>query len=131
MAVAAKNKAVISKTLESYLEAVYILSENDPCVRITDISLYLGISKPSVNRAVNTLKSMGYVIHEPYSDIMLTSKGKEVGAAVFKRHHVIKKFLVSVLHIPMEQADKEAEKIERGVGQYTVDKMSEFMKNFA
>ena len=81
-------------------------------MRITDIALALKISKPSVNRAVNTLKKQGLVSHEPYGDIILTEKGFELGEAVYHRHTMIKKFLVNVLHIPEDDAEKEACQID-------------------
>ncbi|MBQ7574714.1 MAG: metal-dependent transcriptional regulator [Clostridia bacterium] len=118
----------ISNTMDTYLETIYILSEEKPFVRTTDISNYLNISKPSVNRAINTLKENGYVTHENYGDIFLTDAGRKIGYEVFKRHHIIKKFLVCVLHIPMEQADKEAISIEHGIGDNTVYKMSQYLK---
>lgn len=47
----------ISNALGEYLSAVYELSESKPSVRITDVALYMNISKPSVNRAMNSLKN--------------------------------------------------------------------------
>lgn len=96
---------------------------------ITDIALALKISKPSVNRAVNTLKKQGLVSHEPYGDIILTEKGFELGEAVYHRHTMIKKFLVNVLHIPEDDAEKEACQIEHNISQNTVEKMKSFMEN--
>ena len=50
------NDICISSALEDYLESIYEISKQKTSVRITDIALALKISKPSVNRAVNTLK---------------------------------------------------------------------------
>ncbi len=119
----------MSGTLDTYLETVYTLSEESGFVRTTDISNHLNISKASVNRAVKTLKEHGYVEHEAYGDVFLTEAGRNKGREIFKRHHIIKKFLVCVLHISMEQADKEAMLIEHGIGDRTVYRMSEFMAN--
>ena len=88
----------ISEALEDYLEAIYLFSRKKSSVRITDIAIHLGISKPSVNRAVNTLKKQGYVSHEPYGDVILTEKGRALGYDLYDRHRMIKKFLINVLH---------------------------------
>lgn len=119
----------ISSALEDYLEAIYEISQVKSNVRITDIALKLGISKPSVNRAVNSLKKQGLVIHEPYGDIALTPLGCEFGESVTNRHSMIKKFLINVLHIPETEAEKEACRIEHNVSQNTVEKMKSYMEN--
>lgn len=119
----------ISSALEDYLEAIYKISETKSNVRITDIALHLGISKPSVNRAVNTLKNQGLVTHEPYGDIVLTERGRELGEAVARRHCMIKKFLMNVLHLPETDAENEACRIEHNISQNTVERMESYMEN--
>ncbi len=120
----------ISTALEDYLEAIYILSADNPAVRITDVARYLGISKPSANRAVNSLKAQGYVDHEPYGDILLTERGRQHADTVYSRHRLIKKFLVSVLGVEEENADCEACLIEHSVSQDTVDKIESFINEY-
>lgn len=123
------NNISISSALEDYLEAIYTISKTKQNVRITDIALHLGISKPSVNRAVNTLKKQGLVIHEPYSDIALTERGREMGETVSRRHILIKRFLIKALCLSEEDAEKEAARIEHGISRNTVDKIEKFMNN--
>ncbi len=118
----------ISNALADYLEAVYEISKTKTNVRITDIALRLGISKPSVNRAVNTLKKQGLVIHEPYGDIILTERGREMGESVYTRHCMIKKFLVNVLRLGETEAEREACGIEHNISQNTVERMKKYME---
>ena len=54
----------LSASLEDYLKEIYLLNLEGQEVRITDIARSLGISKPSVNRAMNTLKELELL--EPY-----------------------------------------------------------------
>lgn len=117
----------ISNALEDYLKAIYLLSRKKPAVRITDIALQLGISKPSVNRAVNTLKAQGLVLHEPYGDILLTPEGERLGGSFFYKHKMIKRFLTQVLGVPEDQADSEADSIGHTISPDTVDKMAMYM----
>lgn len=123
------NDICISSALEDYLEAIYLISQSKSSVRITDIALRLGISKPSVNRAVNTLKKQELVSHEPYGDIVLTERGRRIGEAVRDKHKMIKKFLINVLHLSEADAEKEACQIEHNISQNTVEKMKSFMEN--
>lgn len=119
----------ISEALEDYLEAIYLFSQKKSSVRITDIAAHLGLSKPSVNRAVNTLKKQGLVSHEPYGDVILTEKGRALGYDLYGRHKMIKKFLINVLHLSLDEAEKEACQIEHNISQSTVDKMVSFMES--
>ena len=120
------EKSPVSGALGDYLEAIYVLSKDKPYVRITDISVYLNISKPSVNRAVNTLREQGFVEHKPYGGINLTELGRESGAEIYERHRIVKRFLTEVLNVTPEMAEHEANYIERGVSRHTIDKMAEF-----
>ncbi len=122
-----ENNMIISNALEDYLKAIYQLSRKKPTVRITDIATHLGISKPSVNRAVNTLKTQGLVFHEPYGDIMLTPAGEKLGNAFCYKHNMIKKFLTHVLHVPDDQADDEARSMGHTISLTTVERMAKYM----
>lgn len=122
------NDNRISEALEDYLETIYIFSLQQPSVRITDISLSLGISKPSVNRAVNTLKSKGLVSHKPYGDVLLTESGRERGQFLYNRRNLIKRFLTDVLELTHDDAEREACQLEHNISDSTVDKMASFMK---
>ncbi|MCD8391522.1 MAG: metal-dependent transcriptional regulator [Firmicutes bacterium] len=117
----------ISKALETYLEVIYVLALKKSYVRITDISVYLGISKPSVNRAVNTLKSNGYVLHEPYGDITLTEKGRAIAEKVYNNHYIIKTFFTDILKISREDAEKEAISVGHSISAGTIDRMVQYM----
>ena len=62
---------VMTSSLEDYLEAVFILSKQKGNVRLTDIAEFLGVSKPSVNRAIKTLTQNGFLEHITYGDIVI------------------------------------------------------------
>ncbi|MGN0164237.1 MAG: metal-dependent transcriptional regulator [Candidatus Ornithomonoglobus sp.] len=123
------NSGVISEAMEDYLEAIYMLSLDRPAVRITDIAIHLGLSKPSVNRAVNSLKRAGLVEHEPYGDIILTSHGISKGEECYLKRKSITRFLIEVLKLEKDIAEEEASKIEHSLSANTVDKMLSYMEN--
>lgn len=117
----------LSQALTGYLKAIYHLSGRSPAVRITDMAKYLKISKPSANRAVNVLKRQGFVTHEPYGDVILTSAGYEAARQVFSRHTSIKRFLVEVLSLDETLADTEAASIEHSLSAGTVERMISYI----
>ena len=70
----------ISESVEMYLEAILELEAKNSVVRSVDIARFLGVTKPSVNHAMTNLKNEGYILMEPYGDIVFTEKGRETAA---------------------------------------------------
>lgn len=116
----------VTASLEDYLEAIYFLN-NDEGVRVTDIATELSISKPSVNRAINTLKSQGLVTHEHYGSLFLTEEGLDIAKKIAKRHFMLKKFLTQILEVDEKTAEEEACLIEHCLSADTVEKLEKFM----
>ena len=50
---------MISKALEEYLKTMYILKKQNDNIRVTDIANKMNCTKPSVNKAINNLKTCG------------------------------------------------------------------------
>ena len=119
----------VTASLEDYLEAIYFLYQKNAEVRITDVARELDISKPSVNRAINTLKSQGLVEHEHYGDLKLTEKGLKIACDVAKRHKTIKSFLAEKLGVDDETAEREACLIEHNISADTMERLRLFMKS--
>jgi Mn-dependent transcriptional regulator len=118
----------VTASLEDYLEAIYFLYQKKSEVRITDVARELDISKPSVNRAINTLKKQGLVEHEYYGDLKLTEKGLKIAYDVAERHKILKAFLTEKLGVNDETAEREACLIEHNISDDTMDRLRLFMK---
>ena len=50
----------LSSSQEDYLKEIYLMYMRGQEIRVTDIAVTLGISKPSVNKAINSLKEQVY-----------------------------------------------------------------------
>ena len=74
---------VMTSSLEDHLEAVFVLSKQKGNVRLTDIAEHLGVSKPSVNRAVNTLTQNGFLEHVTSPPVSRDAFVSSVCALVF------------------------------------------------
>ena len=120
-------KDAISPTQEDYLEKIWDLLNANAIVRVTDLAQVLNISKPSVNKAINTLKEHGLVEQERYSFITLTEKGECIAKNVRKRHDVLKHLLLMV-GVDEEKAESEACEIEHTVSVDTIEKLDTFLK---
>lgn len=118
----------MQKSGEDYLEAVLALSEDHGKVRTTDVALRLGVSKPSVNRAMKVLSQEGFVNQETYGDIHLTEKGKIKAAQVYFRHKTLTSFLQDVLGVDPTVAEQDACLIEHDISTETMEKLASFLQ---
>ena len=48
---------MITKSQEEYLKNIYIIKKQEGTVRVTDIANKMNCSKPSVNKALHSLKT--------------------------------------------------------------------------
>ncbi|HCU30654.1 MAG: metal-dependent transcriptional regulator [Sphaerochaeta sp.] len=118
------------KSGEDYLEAVLALSQEHEKVRTTDVALRLGVSKPSVNRAMKVLASEGYVNQETYGDIHLTEKGRLKASQVYFRHKTLTSFLKDVLGVDAVIAEQDACLIEHDISSETMEKLASFLRSY-
>lgn len=120
----------MSKSHEDYLEAIVVLGgTTESPIRSVDVATKMGISKASVNKAVNALKEKGLVDQPYYGDITLTDAGYEYGRSVLDRHHLLFTFLTKVLGIPEETADEEACMMEHAISDESFKKWTAYIKS--
>ena len=109
----------VTPSIEDYLENIYLLDEGAG-VRSTDIARMMGVSKPSVNRALGSLGEMNLIRKERYALVYLTEEGREKAMGVLRRHTTIRDFLQHLLLLDQAVADEEACKIEHAMSDETV-----------
>ncbi len=122
------NQNKMTSSLEDYLEAVFVLSNQKGSVRVTDIAEHLGVSKPSVNRAVNTLTQIGFLEHITYGEIVITPEGESYAANVLRRHKLIKQFLIDKLGVSEKSAEEDACKMEHVMSAETIEKLYDYLE---
>lgn len=108
---------------EDYLECMVRIEEElgaEGGVRSVDIANRLKVSKASVNKAVTALRNQGLVEQSHYGKVLLTSQGREVGAAVWHRHRLIRTFLIQELGVDFDTADSEACMMEHALSEDTM-----------
>ena len=99
---------------EMYLESIYVLSQKQNYVRSIDISEYMGYSKPSVSRAMNLLKTNGYIVMDEENYITLTESGREIAEKIYSRHTVLTRMLIG-LGVPQDVAAEDACRMEHTI----------------
>ncbi len=119
----------LTKSREDYLEAICEICEEEKVARVKDIASHMAVSLASVNYAVKALKGEGLIKHKRYGYIELTEKGNEIGQAIYRKHKLIRSFLINVLNVDEKIADKDACGIEHVVSEETCDRMNSYLKS--
>ncbi len=120
----------LSSSNEDYLEAIYQLGGATGAVRSVDLASKLGVSKASVNKAINNLKNAGLVEQPHYGDISLTKEGLFYARNVQNRHETLSCFLTEVLGVDPEKAQEEACIMEHAIGDDTLRRWTKFMETW-
>lgn len=118
---------------EDYIESIYRIaleSGIDPQqgVRSVDVAEDLGVSKASVNKALSYLKESGMVEQARYGRVVLTASGQEYARDVWRRHRVLRMFLVKELGVDPETADEEACLVEHAFSADTMNRMYAYLE---
>ncbi|WP_024832685.1 metal-dependent transcriptional regulator [Ruminiclostridium josui] len=110
---------------ENYLETILILKNKNGNVRSIDIANELGYTKPSISRAMAILKNAKYItIDENSGYISLTDSGYNIAKAMYERHEILSRYLIS-LGVSPETAAQDACRIEHVISQETFEKIKE------
>ena len=112
----------MTQSLEDYLETIYTISAEGCEAQVRDIARSLGVTMPSVVKAIRELGRLGLVAHEPYGGVALTANGKRAAKEVLGRHTLLRTFLVK-LGVSETTADRDACLMEHIVSAETIDKI--------
>ncbi len=119
----------LTASLEDYLKEIYVLSLDGQEVRVTDLAKCLGLTKPSVNRAIQALRDQDLLTHERYGRISLTDEGRKAAKRIYDNYKVLFRFLTEVLSVDMQTADREAHLMEHALSKDTRKKLKKHIKN--
>lgn len=126
-----QEELTLTNSMEDYLEAISKLKQKKRYVRVKDISKELKVKMPSVTGALKALADRNLVKHEKYEYVELTDEGLKIAEEIKRRHDLISEFLVNILKLEPEIAEKDACKIEHSVSSITFDrlvKLIEYLK---
>ena len=75
----------LTSSMEDYLEAVLILHQKHGSVRGVDIAVHLGVTKPSVSRAVKELSKSEYIVKNTDGTLSLTDSGLQIATQIYEK----------------------------------------------
>lgn len=115
---------------EDYVEVIADLIDTVGEARAVDIAQRLGVTHVTVTKTVTRLRRDGLVTRQPYRSIFLTEQGRELAAAVRRRHDIVLRFLRAI-GVSRDTALYDAEGIEHHVSAETLAAFERFSRRLA
>lgn len=108
-----------NEIFEDYVELIDDLVRISGEARQVDIANRLGVTQPTVARALTRLAEAGLVERKPYRSVFLSEAGLKLAREGRERHAIVENFLLDV-GIDSETARIDAEGIEHHVSEETL-----------
>jgi DtxR family Mn-dependent transcriptional regulator len=119
----------ITRSVEDYLKAIYLLQAKGQPATTSDIAELLELSAPSVSGMIKRLSDQGLIEHAPYKGVVLTASGRGVALKMLRRHRVIEAYLVGFLGYSWDTVHDEAERLEHAVSEVLIERMATALGN--
>jgi DtxR family manganese transport transcriptional regulator len=113
---------------EDYVELIADLIDSTGEARATDVARRLGVSHPTVVKAIGRLQRDGLVESLPYRSIFLTEAGRAMATRCKRRHEVVVGFL-KALGVNEETAERDAEGVEHHISEETLRAFERFIRS--
>lgn len=124
-----KDSSQLTPSMEDYLEMTYRFTLDKPYTRISDLAAALNVQPPSVTSMIKKLAEMDWVTYEKYGLVVLTAKGREMGAYLLERHSIIEEFL-TLIGVKSNMVLEQTEKIEHYLNCETVQSIKRLLQLF-
>lgn len=118
----------IQESSEMYLETIFVLSGTNNRIRSIDVATQLGVSRPSVSRAIRVLESQGLITIDSKSKIILTDLGRSKASSLYDRHEVLTAML-QMFGVDREVAEQDACKMEHVISNDTFMVIKQYINN--
>ena len=113
---------------EDYLETILVLHKKLGAVRSVDVARYMGVSKPSVCVAVNTLKDGGFLTMDEDHFLHLTNEGRATAEKIYERHCFFTEQLIAA-GVDPRIAEADACRIEHIISDESFHQLKEKYKS--
>ena len=114
----------LTSSMEDYLEAVLVLQQKHGYIRCVDVAGYLGVTKPSVSRAVKELSKKKCPLKKDDGTLSLTEQGRQIAQQIYEKHQFFTKQLIEA-GVPRDIAVLVACRLEHVISETSFNKLKE------
>ena len=111
--------------MQRYAAEIYRLQQDNEQVSLSLLSSHVEASAQAISTMVKRLNKNGYLVHEPYRGVRLTTSGEKITMPALRRHRLTEVFLVKVMKYDWASAHELSDVFERGVNDELEDRMDE------
>lgn len=115
----------VSPAMQRYAAEIYRLQQDYEQVPLSLLSEHVDASAQAISTMIKRLNKGGYLVHEPYKGVRLTSAGEKIAMPSIRRHRLTEVFLVKVMKYDWAAAHELSDVFERGVNDELEDRMDE------
>ena len=117
----------VTDAVQDYLKTIYSIACAGAGVSTTAIADRLKVSPASVTSMIKRLSSMGYLTHQRYQGVQLTTEGTAIALEVIRHHRLIEAYLHHSLGIPWDRVHDEAEVLEHALSEDLEDAIARIL----
>lgn len=117
----------LTASMENYLKTIRLLKQNLGTVRCMDVAREMGVTLPSVSRAVKELVRMKHVTRGTDGSICLTSSGEQIADEICERHQFFTQKLIDA-GVDPKTARQDACGIEHAISTEAFEKLKSSLK---
>jgi Mn-dependent DtxR family transcriptional regulator len=114
------------KTIEEYIETIFVLEQRNGRAQTGMIAAQMGVKPPSITEMLRKLEKEGLIHYESYNGATLTSSGRKMARELMQKHRIIAD-LLEILGIDSELAEVDACQIEHHVSPETLKRLEQFV----
>ena len=114
----------LTSSMEDYLEAVLVLQQKHGYIRCVDVAGYLGVTKPSVSRAVKELSKKKCLLKKDDGTLSLTEQGRQIAQQIYEKHQFFTRQLIEA-GVPHDIAAQDACRLEHVISETSFNKLKE------
>ena len=129
MSAAATRSVSLSRSIEDYLKAIFLLEAGGAPAQTSAIAETLDLAPPSVSGMLKRLAESGLIEHEPYRGVTLTAGGRRAALKIVRRHRILESYLMSKLGYDWDTVHDEAESLEHAASDQLVERMAMALGN--
>ena len=118
----------MTSSMEDYLEAVFMLQQKNGYARCVDVAEYLGVTKPSVSRAVKELSKNKYLLKKEDGTLSLTKQGLQLAEQIYEKHRFFTERLIAA-GVDRKTAEHDACNIEHAISAEAFQKLKNSLTN--
>jgi DtxR family Mn-dependent transcriptional regulator len=113
----------ITSTTEDYLKTIYALTTRGEGATTGLLAREMGVSSPSVSAMVKRLQGAQLLGPTDGRALRLTDRGEQAALRVIRRHRLLETFLFTMLNVPWDEVDAEAELLEHALSDRLEDRI--------